>query len=73
MIAKFGVPPASIPDYLALVGDAADGIPGVRGWGAKSAAAVLARVRPSRVDSRGLAHMGSQRVERGRPCPHARS
>jgi 5'-3' exonuclease len=41
--AKFGVPPGSIPDYLALVGDAADGYPGLRGWGAKSAAAVLAR------------------------------
>jgi 5'-3' exonuclease len=43
VIAKFGVPPASIPDYLALVGDAADGYPGLRGWGPKSAAAVLAR------------------------------
>jgi 5'-3' exonuclease len=43
VIAKFGVPPASIPDYLALVGDAADGYPGLPGWGAKSAAAVLAR------------------------------
>jgi 5'-3' exonuclease len=42
VIAKFGVPPASIPDYLALVGDSADGYPGVRGWGAKSTAAVLA-------------------------------
>jgi 5'-3' exonuclease len=41
--AKFGVPPASIPDYLALVGDSADGYPGLPGWGAKSAAAVLAR------------------------------
>jgi 5'-3' exonuclease len=41
--AKFGVAPASIPDWLALVGDAADGIPGVPRWGAKSAAAVLAR------------------------------
>jgi len=41
--AKFGVSPASIPDYLALVGDAADGYPGLRGWGAKSTAAVLAR------------------------------
>jgi 5'-3' exonuclease len=40
---KFGVLPASIPDYLALVGDAADGYPGLPGWGAKSAAAVLAR------------------------------
>ena len=43
VIARFGVPPASIPDYLALVGDAADGYPGLAGWGAKSAAAVLAR------------------------------
>lgn len=41
--AKFGVPPASIPDYLALVGDAADGYPGLKGWGAKSTATVLAR------------------------------
>ncbi len=41
--AKFGVDPASIPDYLALVGDSADGFPGLPGWGAKSAAAVLAR------------------------------
>ncbi len=40
---KFGVSPASIPDYLALVGDSADGIPGVPRWGAKSAASVLAR------------------------------
>ena len=43
VIAKFGVPPASIPDYLALVGDSADGYPGLQGWGAKSAAAVLAK------------------------------
>ena len=43
VIEKFGVSPASIPDYLALVGDAADGYPGLRGWGAKSSAAVLAR------------------------------
>jgi len=43
VIAKFGVPPASIPDYLGLVGDSADGFPGIAGWGAKSAGAVLAR------------------------------
>ncbi len=43
ILAKFGVPPGSIPDYLALVGDAADGYPGLRGWGAKSSAAVLRR------------------------------
>jgi 5'-3' exonuclease len=40
---KFGVWPESIPDYLALVGDSADGFPGLTGWGAKSAAGVLAR------------------------------
>ena len=40
---RYGVGPASIPDYLALMGDTADGFPGVRGWGAKSAATVLAR------------------------------
>ena len=43
VIGKFGVPPASIPDYLALVGDSADGYPGLQGWGAKSSAAVLAK------------------------------
>ena len=43
VVSKFGVPPASIPDYLALVGDAADGYPGLRGWGPKSSAAVLAK------------------------------
>jgi 5'-3' exonuclease len=42
VVAKFGVAPASIPDWLALVGDSADGFPGLPGWGAKSAAAVLA-------------------------------
>jgi 5'-3' exonuclease len=41
--AKFGVDPTSIPDYLALVGDSADGYPGLPGWGARSAGAVLAR------------------------------
>ncbi len=43
IIQKFGVTPASIPDYLALVGDASDGYPGLPGWGAKSSAAVLAK------------------------------
>ncbi len=43
VIGKFGVPPVSIPDYLALVGDTADGYPGLAGWGAKSTAAVLAK------------------------------
>jgi 5'-3' exonuclease len=45
VVAKFGVLPESIPDYLALVGDSSDGYPGLRGWGPKSAAAVLARYR----------------------------
>ncbi|MEW6271565.1 MAG: 5'-3' exonuclease H3TH domain-containing protein [Thermodesulfobacteriota bacterium] len=43
VIDKYGVPPASIPDLLALVGDAADGFPGIPGWGARSAAAILTR------------------------------
>jgi 5'-3' exonuclease len=41
VLAKYGVAPASIPDWLALVGDSADGFPGLPGWGAKTAAAVL--------------------------------
>ena len=43
VVAKFGVAPASIPDYLGLVGDSSDGFPGLPGWGARSAATVLAR------------------------------
>jgi 5'-3' exonuclease len=43
VVAKFGIHPESIPDYLALVGDTADGVPGLPGWGAKSASTVLAR------------------------------
>jgi 5'-3' exonuclease len=45
VVEKFGVSPESIPDYLALVGDAADGFPGIQGWGAKSAATVLAKFK----------------------------
>lgn len=45
VVQKFGVLPESIPDYLALVGDSADGYPGLKGWGAKSSAAVLAKFR----------------------------
>ena len=45
VVSRFGVPPTSIPDWLALVGDSADGIPGIPGWGEKSASAVLARYR----------------------------
>ena len=70
---KFGVPPASIPDYLALVGDAADGIPGIPRWGAKSAAAVLSRYgqiekipidAPWDVEVRGAASMVANLSER---------
>jgi len=43
VVAKFGVGPQSIPDYLAVTGDSADGYPGITGWGAKAAAAVLSR------------------------------
>ena len=43
VIAKYGLRPGSIPDYLSLVGDTADGYPGLRGWGAKSSASVLCR------------------------------
>ncbi len=43
VVRRFGVPPGSIPDLLALVGDAADGFPGIAGWGPKSSAAVLSR------------------------------
>jgi 5'-3' exonuclease len=43
VVEKFGVKPESIPDYLAVVGDSADGFPGVRGWGAKAASSVLSR------------------------------
>jgi 5'-3' exonuclease len=71
--AKFGVPPASIPDYLALVGDSADGFPGLAGWGAKSASTLLARYghvdaipgnpRTWDVEVRGAARLASTLVE----------
>ena len=62
---KFGVPPASIADFLALVGDAADGIPGVPRWGKKSAALVLRRFGaieriPRRAEDWGLALRGAE-------------
>jgi 5'-3' exonuclease len=45
VVAKFGVSPESIPDYLALVGDSADGYPGIKGWGAASTSTVLSRFK----------------------------
>jgi 5'-3' exonuclease len=64
---KFGVPPASIPDWLALVGDSADGYPGLPGWGAVSAATVLARYGhleqiPTRAADWDVAVRGSARL-----------
>ncbi len=69
VVARWGVRPASIPDYLALVGDSADGFPGLPGWGARSAAAVLGRfehleaipadVAEWRVDVRSPAALGA--------------
>lgn len=71
---KFGVPPESIPDYLGLVGDAADGIPGVPKWGAKTAARVLSHyghiesipseAKDWEVDVRGAAGVASSLSER---------
>ncbi len=63
VVARFGVMPASIPDYLALVGDSADGFPGLAGWGAKSAAAVLARFGHLESIPVRLARMGCQRCQ----------
>ena len=67
VVAKFGVPPASIPDYLALVGDSADGFPGIPGWGAKSTATMLARYRhleniPGRPDRWDVQVRGAKRL-----------
>ncbi|MPZ48485.1 MAG: flap endonuclease [Dehalococcoidia bacterium] len=67
VVAKFGVLPASIPDYLALVGDSADGYPGLPGWGARSAATVLARFGsieaiPPAASSWGLALRGAEKL-----------
>ena len=70
--AKFGVPPASIPDWLALVGDTADGFPGLPGFGAKSAAAILARwgrLEDIPADPAALGRAGARRGEARR---HAR-
>ena len=67
VIEKFGVAPASIPDWLALVGDKADGIPGIPGWGAKSSSTVLARYGhleaiPDRVEEWDVPVRGARRL-----------
>ena len=70
IVAKFGVKPESIPDYLALVGDSADGYPGLPRWGAKSSAAVLAKFQTSRSDSGRLRPLGRQRNRSRHPGSH---
>ncbi len=67
VIEKYGVSPQSIPDYLALVGDAADGIPGVPAWGAKSVSTVLSRYPhiediPDDTDDRGISAGRARRL-----------
>jgi 5'-3' exonuclease len=69
VIEKFGVPPEAIPDYLALVGDSADGFPGLPGWGAKSTATLLARYGgldgiPDRADDWDVAVRGKEKLGR---------
>jgi 5'-3' exonuclease len=59
VVKKFGVPPALIPDYLALVGDSSDGYPGVRGWGPKTAVTVLSAY--GSLDNIPPARLGEQR------------
>ncbi len=73
VVAKFGVPPVSIPDYLALVGDASDGYPGLRGWGAKSTAAVLARFGHLENIPADWRYVGRERHQSGGPGADARS
>ena len=76
VVARFGVPPAAIPDYLALVGDTSDGFPGLSGWGAKSAATVLAKF--NRIDAIPEDHrawglkLAARRVARGDADPRPR-
>ena len=65
---KFGVPPSAIPDLLALVGDNADGIPGIPGWGMKSAAAALTCGSGSR-----SSRVNSSVASRARTSPSARA
>ena len=62
---RFGVDPASIPDYLALVGDSADGFPGLPGWGAKSAATAARALGDDRRDPRRPGRVGRDRARGG--------
>ena len=71
VIAKFGVPPASIPDYLALVGDSADGYPGLSRLGREVGGRGPRAIRPHRGDPRGLADVGRERRQRRRAVARA--
>jgi 5'-3' exonuclease len=70
VIAKFGIKPSSIPDYLAVVGDTADGYPGIVGWGAKAAAAVFSRC-PHLEDIPKDWHQWDPTLRRARPLAEA--
>ena len=71
IIKKFGVTPTSIPDYLALVGDTADGYPGLPGWGESLPAAVLGQIPPHRIHSCGQRRVARERQQRDCPGQHA--
>ena len=71
VVQKFGVSPASIPDYLALVGDAADGYPGLAGLGSEIVGRRARQVRASRIHSGGLARVARERRQRRCPRTHA--
>ena len=73
VIAKFGVPPSAIPDYLALVGDSSDGYPGLPGWGPKSAAAGTGTLRSPGGHPGRLARVARQRREPRRAGRHLRA
>ena len=73
VLEKFGVPPHSIPDWLALVGDAADGYPGLPGWGAKSTSAVLSRFEHIEQIPAGAAHWHLPAISPGRAASLADS
>ena len=62
---RFGVPPAAVPDYLALVGDGADGLPGIPRWGARSAGRGAVAVRQHRRDPGGPRPVGGAAARRG--------
>ena len=73
VIEKFGVHPRSIPDYLALVGDSADGYPGIPGWGAKSASVVLAHFKQIESIPDDAAKWGLKSISPGRALSLATS